>query len=389
MIRRQASSTAFMHDRLGSAFPSRILVRWSRLCLDPIASRESVILLRSRNPLSGCGLSGIRLSSLSMSTIAVKDLFATANNGCNVWPSVRTIGEAIRDARLRKRLSQDQVAELARLNRSYLSEAERGANISVDVLERLVVALDITELPIGSRSVQLVHGVDVGRFLNVGRIDRVITGAQESVDRAADAWRSEMSKLVLQEDRVDDSMRIFQLRDAAPAPDFFRDDLPLDSPVQHIGEAQDEVEVEIEAWVAAGEPLLDYSHKGESQSVPASHAPERNWKVLKARGDSMVEYGIEDGDLLYVEPRRGGVAANGELVIGWLNEGIVVKRWYRQRGKKMLISGNPNIPPRVLTPEDTWELQAIVRKSIGKTIRTRTFPKITATSRPSPSRKEE
>jgi DNA polymerase V len=85
--------------------------------------------------------------------------------------------------------------------------------------------------------------------------------------------------------------------------------------------------------------------------------------VVQARGDSMRDEGIGDGDLLVVERRQTGIAAHGELVIAWLNDGLVVKRWYRRGGKKMLESANAEMgwEPREITEKDTFELQGVVK----------------------------
>ena len=52
-------------------------------------------------------------------------------------------GLVVRDARLKAGLSQERLAELAGLHRTYVSELERGlTSISVRKLERLAAALN-------------------------------------------------------------------------------------------------------------------------------------------------------------------------------------------------------------------------------------------------------
>ena len=52
-------------------------------------------------------------------------------------------GLVVREARLKAGLSQERLAELAGLHRTYVSELERGlTSISVRKLERLAVALN-------------------------------------------------------------------------------------------------------------------------------------------------------------------------------------------------------------------------------------------------------
>ena len=55
------------------------------------------------------------------------------------------IGNRLALLRKRRGLSQEELAERAHLDRSYVSRIERGlANPSMSVLERICVALDIT-----------------------------------------------------------------------------------------------------------------------------------------------------------------------------------------------------------------------------------------------------
>jgi len=66
------------------------------------------------------------------------------------FPSARAhIGANIRRLREAKSLSQERLAELAELHRTYVSQLERCVtNISIDRLERLarVLGVDVTEL---------------------------------------------------------------------------------------------------------------------------------------------------------------------------------------------------------------------------------------------------
>lgn len=54
-------------------------------------------------------------------------------------------GQAVRERRLEIGLTQEQVANLSGLNRSYVTDVERGArNLSLVNVARLVHALDMT-----------------------------------------------------------------------------------------------------------------------------------------------------------------------------------------------------------------------------------------------------
>jgi len=54
-------------------------------------------------------------------------------------------GRAIRERRLEKGLTQEQLAHISGLNRSYITDVERGArNVALANVARLVHALDMT-----------------------------------------------------------------------------------------------------------------------------------------------------------------------------------------------------------------------------------------------------
>lgn len=62
-----------------------------------------------------------------------------------VQPVYRQLGRAIRETRQAKGLTQDQVADLAGLNRSHVGEIERGeANVTIQTLKTLADTLGVT-----------------------------------------------------------------------------------------------------------------------------------------------------------------------------------------------------------------------------------------------------
>lgn len=58
--------------------------------------------------------------------------------------SARTFGRAIRQERLRRRLSQENFAEKAGIHRTYVSSVELGkVNVGIEVANQLAVALEL------------------------------------------------------------------------------------------------------------------------------------------------------------------------------------------------------------------------------------------------------
>jgi len=97
--------------------------------------------------------------------------------------------------------------------------------------------------------------------------------------------------------------------------------------------------------VAAGQPILAEEHIEDRLDVaPGIFRPRADF-LLRVRGDSMVDAGILDGDLLAVH--RTPEAANGQIVVARIDDEVTVKRLQRtrQRHRVLLIAENPNYAP--------------------------------------------
>jgi transcriptional regulator with XRE-family HTH domain len=69
------------------------------------------------------------------------------------------MGEAVRDERLRKGMTQRQLAERAGVTQPVVSLAERGADMRVSTLQQLAAALDLVPLLVPRRAVPMVRNV--------------------------------------------------------------------------------------------------------------------------------------------------------------------------------------------------------------------------------------
>jgi len=78
--------------------------------------------------------------------------------------------------------------------------------------------------------------------------------------------------------------------------------------------------------VAAGRPLESFSHD-EFVDVPPSMVrnPSKTF-ALKVAGDSMIEDGIHDGDIILVQ--KQATATNGEVVVASIENESTVKRYF-------------------------------------------------------------
>jgi len=86
--------------------------------------------------------------------------------------------------------------------------------------------------------------------------------------------------------------------------------------------------------VAAGSPLLAEEHIEDYCALPASFFSPAADFFLTVQGDSMINVGILDGDLLAVH--KTAVAKNGDIVVARIEDEVTVKRLHRTRQSHLL-----------------------------------------------------
>src|SRR6266852_5067931 len=101
--------------------------------------------------------------------------------------------------------------------------------------------------------------------------------------------------------------------------------------------------------VAAGLPFQASPVEGTLE-LPAGLWGGRTVFALRARGSSMIDEGIRDGDYLIVEPRE--TAEVGQTVVAEVDGGVTVKRLCREKdGRLRLQPANPDMLPLVVAPQ--------------------------------------
>jgi repressor LexA len=105
--------------------------------------------------------------------------------------------------------------------------------------------------------------------------------------------------------------------------------------------------------VAAGAPIEAFTH-GEFVDVPSSlvRNPSKTFALI-VQGQSMIEDGILDGDVIFVQ--RQGYANNGETVVAMVNNQATVKRFYLHR--KAPATGDVHIYPQTHTHSTTQQVE--------------------------------
>jgi repressor LexA len=101
-------------------------------------------------------------------------------------------------------------------------------------------------------------------------------------------------------------------------------------------------ELPLFGYIAAGRPLeVDLSD--EMIAVPEHLTSRGDNYVLKVRGDSMVDDGILDGDLVIIARRED--ATNGEMVVANVSGEVTLKRLYREGERVRLQPANSMMGP--------------------------------------------
>ena len=84
--------------------------------------------------------------------------------------------------------------------------------------------------------------------------------------------------------------------------------------------------------------------------------------LLRVKGDSMVDAGIHEGDLVVVE--RGKEPKTGDIVVGILDGEFTLKRLVKEKGKFFLKAENPRYPE--MHAREELKIAGVVRGVIRK-----------------------
>lgn len=98
--------------------------------------------------------------------------------------------------------------------------------------------------------------------------------------------------------------------------------------------------------VAAGQPILAEQHFDDMLNFSSLFHCDDQTFALKVQGDSMVEAGIMDGDLVIVKHQPA--VANGEIGVALVNGEATVKRIYDEGEAWTLHPENPTMEPIIV-----------------------------------------
>ena len=121
---------------------------------------------------------------------------------------------------------------------------------------------------------------------------------------------------------------------------------------------KDLVDVPIVGKVTAGQPILAVENIEDTFPLPASLLHNSTSFMLRVQGDSMIEAGILDKDLVVV--RQQNTAENGDIVVALIDDEATIKTFYREKGYVRLQPQNSSMDPIIVKDNIT-----ILGKVIG------------------------
>lgn len=108
---------------------------------------------------------------------------------------------------------------------------------------------------------------------------------------------------------------------------------------------------------AAGIPIEIIELRQGKVPVNEKHGKYNSF-VIRAKGNSMIDAGIENGDLVVIRPQP--VVENGEVALVNINGEAAIKYFYLHNGKCELRSANPSYSPMFFTSHDISILGKVV-----------------------------
>lgn len=122
------------------------------------------------------------------------------------------------------------------------------------------------------------------------------------------------------------------------------------------------VKIPLLGTIAAGEPI-EAIKDTRMIAIPSSQIPRTgNLFALTVQGESMVDEGIDDGDILVVKGQ--GTAENGDVVVALVdNDYATVKRMYREKGRIRLQPSNKKFEP-IFVDKENLVIQGVIHDVI-------------------------
>ncbi|MBD63834.1 MAG: repressor LexA [Halobacteriovoraceae bacterium] len=121
------------------------------------------------------------------------------------------------------------------------------------------------------------------------------------------------------------------------------------TPVDPNSSTAQAIEIPLHGSVAAGNPI-EAMEGDQTIEVPVAMVGKGTHYALTVSGESMIEDGIFDGDIIIVKESR--TAVNGQTVVATINNEATVKRYYKKSKAIELHPANSSMSPIVVNGSD-------------------------------------
>jgi transcriptional regulator with XRE-family HTH domain len=267
------------------------------------------------------------------------------------------LGETVRSTRIKRGFTQARLARLAGVSRRHLAALEKGANVSINVLQKVASVLDLSEINLGELRVQTAPSSSAA--VNMPLLADTIREAH------ADAFRAQSllarAETILDTNNGNGAAAGGLVAHFPKLPPQRLDIRRRRGTAGAVADKNGTTGVPIAGEIRQGEAVVELS--GETAPLPAG-VVEKGEVVFRARGENMRDQGIEDGDLLIVELRQTGRAASGELVIGKVGQLLYVGHWWQKYGRKAIMTDGPSELTTGGTSKQTLKVLAAINAII-------------------------
>ena len=163
------------------------------------------------------------------------------------------------------------------------------------------------------------------------------------------------------------ALEVIKLPEAAGSAGQKRPSAPFKPSIVSSSEHQTETpandSVPLLGRIAAGVPIEAIQHEVD-RVVPPQGIEGRDHFALEVKGDSMIEAGILDGDIVICNP--GETAVSGDIVVALIDEEEATLKRFRKRGGSIALeAANPKYETRIFGPDRVrvqGKLVALIRK---------------------------
>ncbi|HZJ77541.1 MAG TPA: transcriptional repressor LexA [Clostridia bacterium] len=131
--------------------------------------------------------------------------------------------------------------------------------------------------------------------------------------------------------------------DALEDAGYIERDPMLKRSIRVLGHNENVTSVPLLGTVTAGMPILAVEQIEGYLPYSGPISRDKTIFALRIKGDSMIDAGIHDDDIVFVE--KTPVASNGQIIVALLEDEATVKRFYKENGHFRLQPENDTYEP--------------------------------------------